>query len=401
MPDENSGASSAASTAPEAQTADAKSGNITVDGARARLLSRMAETAERASAAVKPAGDNAAPAQAGETPAAQAAPTQERTESTPAETASAETQQSEIDAAAASDLSQLSSLDPSTRELVNKLLDAQKDRIQSAVDKRIAKEVAKRGELQRQLQSGGQQQQTQATAAQQAQPFQGLIAPIAPPAQAQPLPAQPALADQPLAHISDFVALDKEERMLKSMNGLADDALTDGPNESGKYVVDGAEFTKAQLIQIRRNTNNILQNSVPERRTFIQIRQQSLALAVQEFPWMKDPSTPEYQQAQHALNTQPWLRGLPNAEVLIGVNIEGLKAIAARKAASSETAKKGATQTTKPRGDLSILGGGGSGAIRNPEAARAAKKSETRELRKSGGMSVRDVARYLGATSRT
>lgn len=373
-----------------------KSGNVTVTAATARFMESMKKAA--APAAVPVPGDANPPAApavvplipgADSTPPAQTAvPPVAPSPVAPAQPAAPATDPDDA-ADPGTDLSQFSALDPKTRELVQGLLEQQKARIQEKVDRRINKEIAKRLALEAQVQ---QHPAAPAPAAQPPAPQVGLLP------QAQAVPQAPAIppGPVPLADVSDGNGLVAKAQEAREYRQKADDALALGPGSDGHYVIDGQQLTKEQVVQVRRNASDVLEVHVPQRHQFLMQRQQALQIAYQQFPWLSNPQTPEYQQAVTFLNQAPYLRNMPNAEIILGTLVEGTKAVNARQQAAAAPAAPAPAPRQRPPGDQVALGG--SSAAPRASASTAAQQRMSDELGKlkgRKGVNVRDVASYL------
>lgn len=191
--------------------------------------------------------------------------------------------------------------------------------LQEKIDKRIGKEVAKRKTLEDQL-------------AAQREELDKLKAAVAQPSEA---PAAPVVVDpsQPLAHIGTVEALNLEHKQAKEVIRAAEDMLDqfDAGNDSVEY--QGATYTKAQVKQILRNAKRTVEDLVPQRYQFLQNRDGWRAKAVEEFPFLKDRTTKEYQLVEAARRNYPIIAALPDADYVLGLAVEGIKAVEARKAA--------------------------------------------------------------------
>ncbi len=274
---------------PAVGTSDGKkSGNVS--------LSQMAQMLAKPAAAPateKITSDAAPPEKTGEQPLVAEADDASRTTETQTEAdATADPTKTETAAPTEAgetetptDLSQLSNLDPKTKGIVETLLKQQKEHIQSLIDKRIGKEVAKTKGLEEQLAALKQQHPTTQTQSQN-----GLL----PPPVASLIPPGGVPAETPaVANIHDLNALAAKRLEAETYRQKADDALALGPDDNGRFNIDGDALSKEQVIAIRRNAANIMNVQVPQRAQYIQARQQAVQTAFQEFPWMKDQQSPE------------------------------------------------------------------------------------------------------------
>lgn len=371
---------------------DGKTGNVSVEQMTARLAARM--RGETTPAAIPPAATIAAPAPAEVNPAApgtaQAAPVTAPVTPAPAPLVEAPADAPEV--ITQPDLSQLSDLDPRTQERVKQLVEAQKQRTQEAIDKRIGKEVGRRKALEEQL---AKLQGTQPVPPQPLQsPFQQPVPQQAQPIQQVQAPIQVPVSI-PLPGIDTVQALQAKQHEARLVRQNVEDAIALGPNADGKFTVNGQEYSRQDVIDIRRGATDMLENQIPQKYQFIQTRQQALATAVQTFPWMSNSQSPEYQQASALINQNPWLRNLPSMEYTVGMFIEGLKAVGTR--AQATPAAPAAAARVRPPGDQSVIGGGGSAPTRtNGDAlAKQALTEQIGKLRKKGGVSVNEYAAHL------
>ena len=369
----------------QAQSDGGKRGNVTVDQAMMKLVQseiqarQLAETPTQTEPVVATAPET----KPAEPPKVEAVPAGEPV-TKPAETASAAPDEenpkvsSEIDV-----LSQLTSLDPQTQELVKSALKAQREKDQAAVDKRIGKEVARTKQLQEELdrfkvQPAPQPQQSVAT----------------PPAFA-PQYAAPV----PLGEVPDMQSLVNYQAATKEAMRWAEAQLDrdDLPMEGIAY--GQKNYTKSDLKAVVRNARVILEDQVPQRAQFFQARQIAQQQAYQQFPWMKDRSSPESLQMQQLVQQFPFVENLPHRDLILGVQIEGLKAIEARRAGKPEPAREPARP--KPPSDQAMVAAT-SGPTRQSEGAgreRVAQEAK-QELRTKKGVSVRDTVRFLTQTEK-
>lgn len=250
--------------------------------------------------------------------------------------------------------------------------------LQKKIDKRIGKEVAKRKALEAQL----NELKLQVEANQQRKPEQS--APVA------PLPQ----GSLPLAQIESPTELAALAQQAKDAKRFAQEQLDRDdfePVRVGETVLD-----RKALKSIIRNAERTLEDEIPQRAQFLQQRAQAQQLAHEKFPFLKDKSTPEYVAAQTALMQMPWLKNLPNSDWIIGVQIEGLKAMAAReKKAGNKASKPSVPFSTKPPSGQSVVGS--SGEARTPSGQRAAQTLESMRaaMSKSGGVSANQAAQFL------
>ena len=344
-----------AQPAPEAKGDAPKKGNLSIAQAAQRLLNMEAENAKA----------QATPAD--QTPQPEPAESSASTEAAPAESVEPEAQAPEAQAEGteAEDDSVPSQITPD---------------LQKKIDKRIGKEVAKRKALEAQL----NELRLEVAKAQQGQQAQAQAAPVA------PLPQ----GTTPLAQIEDFNQLQSLAQQAKEAKRFAQQQLARSnfePIQLGDQILD-----REQLNTIIINAEKTLEDDIPARTAFLQQRHQAQQLAYEKFPFLKDKSTPEYVQAQQAYMAMPWLKNLPNADWIIGVQIEGLKALAAKeKKSTGKSGKPSVPFSTKPPAGQTVVSS--SGEARTPSGQRAAQTLESMraQMSKSGGVSAAQAAQFL------
>ena len=252
------------------------------------------------------------------------------------------------------------------------------DDLKKKIDKRIGKEVAKRKALEAQL----NELKLQVQAAQQQQ--------TSAPQPVVPLPqGAPPLAQ--IESASDLVALQQQAKDAKRFAQEQLDRDDFEPVRVGDTVLD-----RKALKTIIRNAERTLEDEIPQRAQFIQQRQAAQQLAYEKFPFLKDKSSPEYVQAQQAYMQMPWLKNLPNADWIIGVQIEGLKALQSKeKKLTGKTGKPQTPFSTKPPSGQSVVSS--NGEARTPSGQRAAQTLEAMrsQMSKSGGVSANQAAQFL------
>jgi hypothetical protein len=270
-------------------------------------------------------------------------------------------------------LSQLRNLDPNTRNLVERLIKETRAKDQESINRRIGKEVAKTKSLEARLAEMES----------------------APPKEKEvQVPVTLPTADQPLANINDKATLTVEYRKARDVYRMVDDLIMAGPDEMGEYKVEDKTFTKEQLIQIRRNSAKMVDEFIPQRLRFLDAKEQHTALAKKDFPWLNQPESQEYKLAQEQRRSAPWLAALPNSDYLVGVFVEGIKALQekatpkvapitppARKAPSDQTASSQTASGGVRDGGLSIQ--------------RERVQGSMQKMSKAGGVNGRDVAAFL------
>lgn len=254
-------------------------------------------------------------------------------EATPTDTPQS-TEAQPVEAMPESVLSNLSSLDPETRKWVEKAVDEFKNNQQAQIDKRIGKERAKRGETERIAEQA--LQEVQALRAQLSQ------------SQQQVPPISPA---SPLAQVQDLNTLQAKRNEAINVAGIVDDALAMYPSAE-KITLEGKEWNRADLVDLRRNARELLTKDIPARQTFLQQRDQANSNALKSFPFLSDPASPEYARAAQIIReNNHWLQHQPNALQMVAIQVEGEKALAARRTAPPVTTNKPAAPAPRPSSD--------------------------------------------------
>lgn len=386
-----------------AKTGDAvetKSDGLDAGQAAARLMASFQKQAQKAATQPTnepaPAAEETSPAEPETTPPAAEAEAASAEPEPETQAAAEETtaQQPEAPGEGEEVLSTSTSLTPAQQEILNK---------------RIGKEIKKTEAIKAQyeakiaeLESKLKQAPTQASEAQ----------PVTP----QPVPLA---SGSPLANVNDFASLQTMQQEAKSALRFAEDLLdsprswktrTEVNNETGDETatrvttIGGKEYTEADVKAIMRQARLQLEDHIPQRSQFLLARQQAQQVAYQEFPFLADKNSPEYVQAQ-AMLRDPWLQMRPDAEYIVGVQIEGLRAIESRKGAAkakAEAAAKPKPAPTKPSTDQAAVSSTG-GATRAPaEAVRRMQLAAEREkLMAKGGLTAAEAAAFLQRTQRS
>ena len=204
--------------------------------------------------------------------------------------------------------------------------------LQEKIDKRIGKEVAKRKTLEDQL--AVQREELEKLKAAVAQPQEA-------PSQAAPTVIDPS---QPLSHVGTVEALNAEHKQAKEVIRAAEAMLDEFDSGTDSVDYQGTSYTKAQVKQILRNAKVTIEDLIPQRYQFLQGRDGWRAKAFEEFPFLKDRTTKEYQMVEQARRNYPIIANLPDADYVLGLAVEGIKAVEARKAAAAKTAPKPAAK---------------------------------------------------------
>lgn len=290
----------------------------------------------------------------------------------------------EIEATGAdSVLSQLSSLDPATREVVQDFLLKQKAELHENVQKRIGKERAMRGQLEKEI-----------AQLKSATPQKPEIIRV------------PAPTDtNPLADVADVQTLTQRHAEAKEAKRWAQTVL-DGENwqqvESGGKQVDAVNtgdrwLTKADVKGILRNAQAALEDHIPARLQFLTRKQQVQQAAFVEFPYLKDRNSVEYQEAEKYRAAYPQLAVLPDADLLIGYAMEGLKTVEARKKAATAagTTKPKVTAKPPPASQTAVPATAAAPRLTGDQQAKRGVAAEKEKMAAKGNVSGDDLRRYF------
>jgi len=338
-----------APSAPETKSDAAKPGNLTVAEAAQRLLNMEAENA-KAQAAVAEQNSPESSTSAPEEASAESAEAEPQPEAQAEDSGEADVPSQDI-----------------TPEL------------QKKIDKRIGKEVAKRKALEAQLNeiklamAQNQTQQSQTPA--------------------QPAPLAPLPASVPLAQIDDVQSLVSLQQQAKEAKRFAQEQLDRDdfePFKMGNQVIN-----RDSLKTILRNAEKTLEDDIPARAQFLQSKTQVQQAAYEKFPFLKDKSSPEYVMAQQAYMAMPWLKNLPQADWIIGVQIEGLKAIEAREKSKNKNGKSVPVSKTPPQAQALVSSGGSSARASGTARSSSQIDAMRNAMSKKGGVTANEAAQFL------
>lgn len=393
MPDSTEATSPAATgDAKPAASAVEKSGsgNLTTGQAAARLQASAQLFADAAKPSPAAAEETApeTPAEAGEP-----APTNSAAEAPAASVArtgdDAEPEESEAEATGETD--------PVPSQSTSKFTPEQ----QRIFDKRVGKEMGKRQAAEARL------QETEA----RLKELEGRAIAPAPPATTTP--PVPFSGPSPLAQYNDLASLGQLQLQAKEAVRWADQVLdtprawktkteTDpdsGEENSYKVTQIGDKvYTEAEVKGIMRRAKVTLEDDIPARVQYVNVRSQALSAAHQEFPFLTDKSSPDYHRAQQILR-DPRLSSFPDAEWIVGMQIEGERATAARKAAAKTAAEskgKPKAAAPKPASDQTAVSSANT-AARVPVATgvKAALAAEQKKLSMKGGITTAEAIASL------
>lgn len=149
----------------------------------------------------------------------------------------------------------------------------------------------------------------------------------------KPEVAPVASMDNPFSDVWDDAKLTEEWNKARDLKRWCED------NQDG-CELNGKEYTREDIKQIRRKVEDALDLHIPKRAAFIQQHRQIKPIAENIYPWWKDRSAVEYTEAQSVIRQMPQIAQLPEYQVLIGDFIEGRKLRMAREKTASKPAAK-------------------------------------------------------------
>jgi len=104
-------------------------------------------------------------------------------------------------------------------------------------------------------------------------------------------------------------------------------------NEDEDYVTDGdKEFSRKEIKQIRDKAEEHLEELIPERMKFIQMKTNSEQLALKDFPFISDQDSESFKLLQTMIADKQFkpLDKLPNGLYLRALMVEGVNSLKAR-----------------------------------------------------------------------
>jgi len=256
-------------------------------------------------------------------------------------------------------------------------------RIREKVQKRVDEEVAKRKALEERianLESNLKRAETE-----------------------KALPPMPK-GNLPLADYNDMASLAKYQEQAKQAKRWASDQLS--RDDLGEGVQVGEQtLTREQIREVLRKSEVALEDHIPARMQFLQTKQQASQQAVQMFPFLADPKSEDYHAAVQAYRLNPWLQDLPNADFIVGVQVEGLKAMRAKQAAAAqpkvEKPKPKTIPATKPSSDQTAVSSSTTTPrVPTSSVARNALDSQREKLRSKGSITASEAASLLERSSK-
>jgi hypothetical protein len=344
---------------PASNTGDGdKSGNVSLTQAAAMLFAN-AQKAESKPAPTPPAEDAAT-----EEPKAP-----EATETT-AETAETAPESSQPEAATEGEETPEPEAETEKEDVPSQKTSSDKEtRIREKVQKRVDEEVAKRKALEERLANLEASLKKAETD------------------KANPPPPMPK-GTLPLAEYNDLSSLQKYQEQAKQAARWAEDQLARDDISEGVTIGDQS-LNRDQVREVLKKAKIALEDHIPARQNFLLTKAQASQQAVEMFPFLKDPNSEDYQ-----------------ADFSVGVQVEGLKALQARRASVSKSSKSAdapapkpkpkITPTAKPAGDQTAVSSGTSSPrIPSASVARNALDAQREKLRQKGAVTAGEAAALL------
>jgi len=361
----------------ESGTEAPKSGNISVEGLKAMLLRESA----KAPAPVPAEAQATAPETQGEAPAAP--------EATPEAVAKPEAEAKEVAPEGETPKEVAPEPDAEGDDLSQEhdgFDDDTKARVSKIVSKRLAKEKAKAAEKLTALEAQVAQASAEAVAAKAR--ADELVKALE---TARPVPTYEAGPDDPLAKAEDLPALQAEYNKAKSALRDAEELLDQGVPEEG-ISIGQQTFSESDLKAIRRNAKRLLEDKIPAKAQFLQAKQGWGQKAQSEFAYLSDRNTPEYVKHMAAYQSLPMLRGLPNADYIIGAVLayeKGKEQKAAAKPAAAAPKKAPAAQVASSASP--------SVRTREPNDTKSNREVESKKqaILKKGNLTAKDAAAFF------
>lgn len=349
-----------------------KSGNISLGQAAAILFANSQKAQPKPTPATPPAED-----------AATAEPTAPETTQPSAETAGQTTPESSEPEATPEP--EQTAPEPEAAESEEdvpsqKTSSDKETRIREKVQKRVDEEVAKRKALEERL--ANLEASLKKAEAEKANP---------PP----PMPK----GTLPLAEYTDMASLAKYQEQAKQAKRWANDQLMRDDIGEGVQVGDQL-LNREQIREVLRKAEVAIEDHIPARMQFLQVKQQASEQAVKMFPFLADPNSEDYQAAVQAYRLNPWLQDLPNADFIVGVQVKGLKALKAEQEAAAkpkvEKPKPKTIPAAKPSGDQTAVSSGTTTPrVPTSSVARNALDSQREKLRSKGAITASEAASLL------
>lgn len=353
-----------------------KSDNISLGQAAAMLFAKQQRAETKPETA--PAEDAAPEAET---------PTEETTPSAESAEATAEPSESETSKQDETPVEE----ETEEKEVLSKKSSDKETRIREKVQKRVDEEVAKRKALEERIAS--LESVLKKAETEKANP--------------PPAPAPMPKSNLPLAEHNTLQSLQTYRQQAKEAARWAKDQLLRDDIADGVQLGDQV-LTKAQITEVLRKSEIALEDHIPAREQFLLAKMEAAKTASQMFPFLNDPKSEDYQTAVQAYRLNPWLQDLPNADFIVGVQIEGLKALKAKQQAAAQPPKEPVKEAPKekpkpkpiianrPAGDQAAVSSNTT-SVRAPSTSNAknALDMQREKLRTKGAVSASEAAALL------
>jgi hypothetical protein len=181
-------------------------------------------------------------------------------------------------------------------------------------------------------------------------------------------------ADIPYGEISSLDAFEEEVEKVETMADWADEQLENDPlydDDGNEYLVEheGVKYDKNQLRNIKTNSKNLLKKNSPlsQRKNFIHQQIQSDTQAMQDFTFLSDNNSDEFQTFSQLVN-DPYYSKMtqmyPNGNYMLALMVAGnsvvkngskpiAKKVISKKIPSATTSSVASgSQTRSPNSDL-------------------------------------------------
>jgi len=215
--------------------------------------------------------------------------------------------------------------------------------------------------------------------------------------------------DSPVADILDPDELDKQSSQIDQLLDWAVEGLygeIQYDDDGNEYLAekDGKKYSRDQLKTIRDNAKAALGKDgfIAKQKKFINQRNQSDALAIQTFDFFQeDKSDTEEFKMWQALSNDPHMgkvfKQLPNANYLIGMIIEGDRAMKARANATEKPVAKKAAPKKAPVAPVPASGAAEPKSNNTNAALKKQIEAATKRYSESGNINDRQMLSELRA----
>jgi hypothetical protein len=201
----------------------------------------------------------------------------------------------------------------------------------------------------------------------------------------------------PLSNLQSIEAVDQHAKQAQEAIDWAQDHLSSEDLGDG-IVHNGETFDRSRLRGIVKTATNALRIDVPSRKAFLISRKESGQQALAMFPSMGDKNSEDYHMAVAAYRSNPWLQNIAHSDIVVGLQIEGIKALRAKASlAEAKSAKpKPKAVTAKPSSDQTAVSSGSSiGRISGTASASNAFKAIQEKMMSKGAITAVEAAMLL------